>query len=252
MYDTIPFHPGGTKLTEEAVKLCNFPEGAEILDVGCGSGETLAFLQETCGFQGTGVDSSKALIEKGKLLYPSLTLQKGEGDFLDFPSFHFDGALLECTLSLLNNQTEALHEIFCVLKKGGKLILSDLYLQDPNPNEVKAAHKRSQDFRTREKQFGDCEKDGPAPPDLSVNGAFVREELEDTLKEIGFRTLHWADKTPELREFLGQIIFDYGSVEEWLKAVTPEGEDSACICNCKTLAHAKLGYFLLVAEKPEE
>lgn len=59
--------PGGLSITKRAMELCKFEKGAKILDVGCGYGATVEYLQNNYDVEAMGIDLSTVLIEKGKL-----------------------------------------------------------------------------------------------------------------------------------------------------------------------------------------
>lgn len=105
--------PGGLTLTETLVTACGFPKGARILDTGCGSGATVAFLR-AAGYDAAGVDLS-----------PGDGCVTGDAGLLPFADGSFDGVLFECALSKM--PLSVLHESRRVLKNGGMLGISDLY-----------------------------------------------------------------------------------------------------------------------------
>ena len=212
--------PGGLGLTAEAVRLAGLSVGARVLDVGCGSGETVAYLVNEAKAEAVGIDLSDVLIEKAKEKYPDLTFEYGDGVMIDFPSANFDGVFIECSLSQMDNVVEALHEAFCVLKKGGKLIVSDFYRKE---GSVKAGDENS-----------------------FFEKAFDKDVLTEVIGDLGFEILHWEDKTKELKEFTASLIMHYGSLEAFYKSTEEEAGESPFrgIGEDK-----KLGYFLLVAEK---
>jgi ubiquinone/menaquinone biosynthesis C-methylase UbiE len=245
------FSPGNFDLIKEAVERCAFPEGARILDAGCGAGDTVAFLEETYGLRCTGVDRSDALLRRGRERRPGLDLRRGEMELLDFPSLEFDGVILECALSLSPLQLEALHEAWCVLKKGGKLIVADLFRRNPDPAEVARARAAAADARRRPHEKGDCDRDRDAPSEYCLSGAFVLESLREAFEEVGFETLFWGDRTDFLRAFAAEKVFDYGSLEAFWQSVLPPGAKDGDICRASAFAAKDLGYFLTVLKKAE-
>lgn len=238
--------PGEFAITEDALKICRFAPEAALLDVGCGEGETVEYLQEK-GFLAEGLDISKKMLEKGLARNPGLKLKEGEADFLDYSSYTFDGVFMECVLSLINMQTEALHEAYCVLKKGGFLIISDLYVRSPDPAKVKEMMELATAARSGPRPPGACETEHhELPSEYCMDGAFIKDRLIAGLEEIGYQVVRWKDETKHLNNFVAQAIFDHGSVEEYFKNVSEEEPE----CLCKAFGHKKLGYFLLVAKKP--
>ncbi|MDR1245715.1 MAG: methyltransferase domain-containing protein [Clostridiales Family XIII bacterium] len=242
--------PGNFDLIKEAMDICAFPSGARILDAGCGEGDTLAFLERTYGVNGTGIDRSDGLLRRGREKHPGLDLRSGETELLDFPSFEFDGVIMECVLSLSSLQLESLHETWCVLKKGGKLILADLYIIDPDPAEAARARKEAEDARRAPHKEGDCERERNAPSEYCLSGAFVVESLFEAIDEVGFERLSWSDKTPALRAFAAEKIFEYGSLADFWRATLPPGETEPGFCRASASAK-NIGYFLAVLRKSE-
>jgi ubiquinone/menaquinone biosynthesis C-methylase UbiE len=206
--------PGNFDLIKEAMDLCDFPKGARILDAGCGEGDTLAFLEDAYGVTCTGIDRSSEIIQRGREKHPLLDLREGEMEFLDFPSLEFDGVVMECALSLSSMRLEALHEAWCVLKKGGKLIITDLY----------------------------------APSGHGLPGAFAAESLFADFDELGFERLLWSDKTPVLHAFAAEKVFEYGSLAAFWEATLPPGAAESDFCRAPASAK-ELGYFLAVLKK---
>ena len=67
-----------------------------------------------------------------------------------------------------------------------------------------------------------------------------KEKIYARLEKAGLRLIHFEDRTRELREYWGQLIFDYGA-EELEKII----ED------CGAVVSAKCRYGLFIAEKGE-
>lgn len=153
--------PGGLALTERAVSLCSFGPDSRLLDVAAGGGETVRFLQETCGCQAVGLDSNPAR------RCPDVTL--GRAEALPFPDGTFDGVLIECALSQMEEPDLALRECARVLAGGGRLILSDLYAR----------------------------KGGEAPS-APIGRLDSREGLEKRLRQAGLEPVLFEDCSREL------------------------------------------------------
>jgi len=251
--------PGGEALTRKAIEKAKLPRGARVLDAGCGEGDTVALLVEHFGFEATGVDLSNKLIDKGKARHPGLDLRRMEAEFLDFESRTFDAVIMECSLSVFRLQEDALFEAYCLLKPGGKLIITDLYLKDPDPKAVAKMLARASEKARRPKIEGAC-GENERPSFIMLDGAIVVDELTGMLEEMGFELEHFEDESGALAGFLAQAIMGHGSLEEYFKAVVPEGEDPAAYCACaafcpgagtvKTCNYPKNpGYFLMILKK---
>lgn len=111
--------PGGTALTERALSLLRLAEGSRILDVGCGSGATVALLRDR-GFDACGVDI--ALSDSAP---PELICADAEA--LPFPDGFFDAVFFECSQSKISYPVKAMAEARRVLKPDGSLVIEDLF-----------------------------------------------------------------------------------------------------------------------------
>lgn len=114
----------------------------EVLDLGCGYGSLINYLRSR-GIRAYGVDTDPQIIERSKLLFPSLDgeayLKVMSAEALDFPDNQFDGMVLRDTLHHLweeGNIEKALNEIERVIKPGGTLVIFD-----PNPNFILKASR---------------------------------------------------------------------------------------------------------------
>lgn len=231
------FRPGEFHITDRALELASFKEGSRLLDIGCGEGDTVAHLGEL-GMKAEGIDMSLSMISAAKEKHPGIDVKFGDGEFLDdYSSFTFDGVLMECVLSLINIPDEALHEAYCVLKKGGRLIISDLYYKAPDPKQMEAVRTEAQRLSRAPRKEGDCQEHPERLVDFRFEGAFYAEPLKKQLENIGYRVKAFEDRSADLDNFVVQYLMDGGKPEDLMTNVKFSGKQ-------------KIGYFLLVAEKP--
>ncbi len=222
--DTI--RPGGLALTRRAVAMASLPDGARVLDVGCGAGATVDYLTGL-GLRAVGIDPSAKLLGQGGRgdtagRSPHLPFTQGRGETLPFPTHQFDALLAECCLSLMDDAAGALAEFARVLRPGGTLILSDMLAG--NPAGMAAARR--------------------LPLSCCVSGAFSQAQIEALLAEAGFEIVFWEDNTEALKQLTVQIIWDYGSLANFWGC---SGEDGVGVGTA--VANLKPGYFLLLARK---
>ena len=221
--------PGGTLLTLRALSLCAFPSGSRLLDIGCGTGATVEYLIERYGFLAAGVDTSLAMLARGRYENPYLPLIRASGESLPFAAGQWDGVLAECSLSLMDDPDAMLLECMRVLRPGGKLIPSDVYVRNGE-----AIHE------LRALPFNSC-----------ITGALTNRELLDKLKNCGFAVLAFEDHSPELRLFAAQLILSGVSAGSFWCSFA--GADPLVGKRIeKAVSRAGLGYFLAVAEKAVE
>jgi ubiquinone/menaquinone biosynthesis C-methylase UbiE len=245
--------PGGAPLTKKAIEKASLPKRARVLDVGCGEGDTAALRSSDFGFKATGIDASNKMIERGKKKYPHLDLRFMEAEHLDFESRGFDAVFMECSLSVMRLQEDAAFEAYCVLKPGGKLIITDLYIRDPGPAAVEAMVAAARKKTARPRVKGDC-GENTRPSFVMLDGAFAVDELAAMLDNMGFELEYFENAPGALTEFAARAIMEYGSLAEYFKSVIPEEEDPAAYYPCAafgdgTKCPKNLGYFCMILRK---
>lgn len=108
-------HPGGLELSRYLMELAFLEPGSRWLDMGAGDGSTVRELNRS-GYQAVGIDLAprSADVMEGNFLYTS------------FSSASFDGILSECSFCISGDVPGALREAARLLRKGGKLVFSDV------------------------------------------------------------------------------------------------------------------------------
>jgi arsenite methyltransferase len=217
--------PGGLELTERALARSRLRPHSLILDVGCGTGVTAAWLTHVYGFPAIGIDTSSALLSQGRMKNPGLAFIRAPGEKLPFPDEIADGIIAECSLSVMNDPGGTLDEFRRVLKIGGRLILSDVYARNPE-----GAHQLKQ-----------------ISPACCLRGAIPKEDLLTELANRRFRIDLWEDHSDLLARFAAQLIFSYGSMNRFWSRSSVGPIDVEEIR--RAVYDAKPGYYLLIAQK---
>ena len=241
------FHPGDRTLTDLAASLAGFKAGDRVLDLGCGDGDTLRYLRETYGVEPYGCDTDRAMVARALEKDPSLNVRHTEGIELDYASNFFDGAIMECSFSLMRRHDELLHELYCVLKPGARLAIGDLYCINPDPIRAAQAYIGAKAILNRPRQEKDCEDSAQYPSPYILDGAFLQDKLIKAAQDVGFELTAFKDQTPALRDFYAQALMDYGSLEAFWAAELPAGSEPCNFCRVKPTKD--VGYFLMVLEK---
>ena len=233
-------HPGGLEITKKAFDVCGLPKLAKqvkqvkVLDIGCGCGDTAAYLENVYGFCVTGIDSSAEAIFQARGKHPGIEFMEGDGQSLDFGSLSFDCVLMECTLSLMPNPVEAIHEAFCVLREGGYLVMHDLYLPHPSREDFEAIAeiRKSKEEHKREGRCGEERRSVCA-----VNGALVLKDIDAALDELGFETILFEDRKSDLDSYAASLIFNGGDMDDCFKTKQSKSQ---------------ISYYLMIARKAKK
>lgn len=266
------FKPGEFKVTDQALGIWNLPKSAEVLDIGCGQGETVEYLEKEYGYKVCGIDLSNDLIKQGLDRNPNLNIQYGDGEFLDgFLSYSFDGVMMECVLSLIGLPDEAIHEAYCVLKKGGKLFISDLYLKDPEPEFLKAVeleaekerntphhhdHDHEGGYESGHSEDGCAEhtEESGGCSDCDDCGECDGEEHESVIvEEPRYRTVNFRSDGRFLMTPLVEQLQEIGYTNIQWKDCSKELDNSVAEKMMSLKPHDKYqtGFFMLTAEKAQ-
>lgn len=176
--------PGGLEITLRAAQLCGWKKGARVLDLGCGSGVSLRFLEQELGLLMQGLEIDKALCD-GK------TIIHGDAAQLSWADSSLDGILMECSLSRMAAPAQVLAECRRVLRSGGRLAISDMF-------------SRGEEFDPADESAAA----GRIESGLTLGRLEHLETTEKRLTQAGFHILTGENWTNTLQELWGQAILD--------------------------------------------
>ena len=136
------FHPGGLSLTERLGTLLALGPASRVLDVASGPGSSALFLAGRFGCQVVGVDYSernaqlatREAVEKG--LNVKVRFERGDAERLDFADACFDAVICECAFCTFPDKATAAREFARVLRRGGRIGISDLTRTPVLPKEL--------------------------------------------------------------------------------------------------------------------
>ncbi len=136
------FHPGGLKLTQRLGELLALTPTHRVLDVASGKGESAIFLARHFGCEVVGVDFGRDNVAHSTAQAASaglshrVTFQHGDAERLDFPNASFDAVICECAFCTFPDKSTAAAEFARVLRKPGRIGLSDLTRSGPLPHDL--------------------------------------------------------------------------------------------------------------------
>ncbi|MFH0943221.1 MAG: arsenite methyltransferase [Candidatus Beckwithbacteria bacterium] len=183
--DEINQTPSGSNLglgCGNPVAIASLKEGEVVLDLGSGAGFDAFLASPRVGKTGKviGVDMTDEMLEKArenakKSNYTNVEFRKGDIENLPVDDNSVDVIISNCVINLAPDKEKVFKEAYRVLKKGGRLMISDVVLTKPLPEELK----------NDEELLVGC-----------VSGAILKQDYLDKLKKTGFVNITIHKETP--------------------------------------------------------
>ncbi|WP_114326245.1 class I SAM-dependent methyltransferase [Candidatus Colwellia aromaticivorans] len=134
------FHPGGLTLTKKLAQKTLINRQSLVLDVAAGKGTSAKYLSAHYGAQvfalDLGLENLQDLLPSSSGRNKNLMPIVGDALSLPFVDNALDVVLCECTLCTFSNKSSALKEMYRVLRPGGFIAISDIYLNQPLPQSL--------------------------------------------------------------------------------------------------------------------
>jgi arsenite methyltransferase len=118
--------------------------GEICVDLGSGRGTDVLRMAEAVGETGFvyGIDISDGMLEKArknaeKFKVSNVRFVQSDLEKLELKDNVADLVISNCTLNHADNKQAAWNEIYRILKKGGRFVISDIYSTSPVPKEYK-------------------------------------------------------------------------------------------------------------------
>lgn len=155
--------------------------GEVCVDLGSGRGNDVIRLAEKVGPAGhvIGIDVSEGMISKARENLAKFEVTNAEIlhcdlENLDLADKSVDLVVSNCTINHAENKSAVWTEIYRILKKGGRFVVSDIYALDPVPSE----------YHNDPQAVAEC-----------WAGSVTREEYLAQLKGAGFEDLTIIDES---------------------------------------------------------
>jgi arsenite methyltransferase len=131
-------HPGGLDLTRRLAEKLGISESDSVLDVACGVGSTVGFLESTYKCNALGIDLSKKLTGKASSAFKTrgFGFANADGENLPLEPESFNVVVSECSMCLMPESHQGIREAFRVLKHDGRIGITDIAVRGPLPEEL--------------------------------------------------------------------------------------------------------------------
>ncbi len=158
-----------------AINYANVKSGETCVDLGSGRGTDVLRMAEQAGENGYafGIDISDGMLvtareNAAKFGVTNVRFIRSELEKLDLADQTADIVISNCTINHASDKLAAWSEIYRILKKGGRFVVSDIYATSPVPEEY---------------------KNDPVAVSECWAGSVTREEYMKTLSECGFKSV---------------------------------------------------------------
>lgn len=134
-----------------------FPEGARVLDIGCGTGLFTDKYTKACSGNAVGLDLSRRMIERARARCPDGDFTVATGEHIPFADGSFDAVASLLVFSYLREPAVMLNEACRVLRPGGSIAVCTLGKKFLTRG-IPALYRISETFRIRHvvmKNFGE-------------------------------------------------------------------------------------------------
>jgi len=192
--------PGGLDLTERLAAAAGIGKAMKILDIACGKGTTALFLARKYECQVTGIDLSEQMISQAESkvaeegLSGMINFYRGDAENLPFPDESFDVVVSECAFSLMPDKEKAAGEIHRVLRRSGRLAMTDIVLRGAVDNAL------------RERAGTVC----------CMSGAVSVEDYTSLFTRAGFHSPYLEDHSDQLRKVAFRMGVSFGSMDGFM------------------------------------
>ncbi|QUG41762.1 methyltransferase domain-containing protein [Psychrobacillus sp. INOP01] len=131
-------HPGGFSLTKSILEVEKIQPNESVLDIGCGTGQTAAFIAERFNCQVIAIDNHPIMVDKARQRFykneATVKVIKGDIQNMDFVDNSFDLIIAESVI-VFTDISKTLKELFRVLKSDGTLIMIEMTAEQYLPEE---------------------------------------------------------------------------------------------------------------------
>lgn len=136
VYDLVMGNHLMTAARQKALNLLEVQQSERVLLVGVGTGEDLLFLPDNVEIVGIDISHEMLEVAKEKVQGRTVELLNMDAEQLAFGDESFDVVILDLILSVVENPKAAMSEAIRVLKKEGRILVFDKFLDDTEEPSV--------------------------------------------------------------------------------------------------------------------
>ncbi|MFH1562736.1 MAG: arsenite methyltransferase [Nitrospirota bacterium] len=199
--------------------LASLKEGEVVLDLGCGVGFDCFLAASKVGSNGKiiGVDMTQEMVEKAKdnakkNRVENVEFRLGEIEHLPAADNSVDVIISNCVINLSADKPKVFHEVYRVLKPGGRIAISDIALLKELPKRVRESLEA----------YVGC-----------VGGAILMDDYKRLVETSGLNEVKITAKgisaciSPHTKDPIGRAILDElkedESLEQYVVSIDVEG-----------------------------
>lgn len=190
-----------------AINYCEARLNEVCADLGSGRGTDVLRLAENVGKDGFvyGIDISDGMIQKAKNTASRMGITNVDFIHSTLEKIKLNDSIADlvisnCTINHASDKQAVWNEVFRILKKGGRFVVSDIYSSNPVPEE----------YRNDPAAIAEC-----------WAGSVTREEYLEQLRIAGFSSIRILEESDPYEK--GKVM-----VSSW----TIAGEKQSDNCNC--------------------
>ena len=162
------------------IKFADLKEGETVLDLGSGAGIDAFLSANKVSKSGKviGIDMTDEMLEKAKTNarngnYTNVEFRKGDIEKnIPVNDDTIDAVISNCVINLTSDKTSAFKEVYRILRKGGRMVISDL-----------VTDKELEQDQINAEQWCSC-----------IDGALTQEHYIESIKKAGFHDISVLDQ----------------------------------------------------------
>jgi cyclopropane fatty-acyl-phospholipid synthase-like methyltransferase len=198
-------------LTLRVANHARLDAGLDVLDVGCGDGQTSCFLAEHFGCRVIGISTGKKGVDKARRLSRARGLSRRVAfrlrDGMDngFPDGSFDRVWVIQSSHFMLDKRRLLDECVRVLRPGGRLALGDIMLRAPLPMIEVVRHR--EEFLLLHRVFGRAKMESlQVYQSLAEESGLRVDVLEDVTAETFPTFDRWRRNAVACRDEVSKLV----------------------------------------------